>query len=272
MLEQGSEDWLKHRTLHRNASETAAVMGKCPWMTPYILWEVKTGRRASTQNYAMARGLELEPLARAAYEAQTGNIVEPVVVVEGQYSASLDGLSFDGELILEVKCPLQGAASETWKAVANSGIPQHYQLQVQHQLMVSKAAACDFYVWDEQGKGICLQVRPDFEVQAEIRAAWDHFWREYVVKDVPPPLTVGDTVTRSDPAWANAAKAFLEAKEKAEKAARDADSAKEALVALTEHNSERGCGVGVCRYWESKGSKEKIRVTVLKEDEQCKSA
>ena len=84
-LEQGSEAWYQYRLLHRNASETAAVMGLCPWLTPYSLWEIKTGRRRQQVTYPMKRGIELEPLARAAYEADTGMIVEPVVIGDGDY-------------------------------------------------------------------------------------------------------------------------------------------------------------------------------------------
>ena len=63
-LEQGSADWLAHRQLYRNASETPAVMGASPWMTPYQLWELRTGRRQQEVTYPMERGLRLEQPAR----------------------------------------------------------------------------------------------------------------------------------------------------------------------------------------------------------------
>ena len=44
----------------------------------------------------MRRGSELEPAARAAYERQTGRVVQPLVVVDGEYSASLDGMTLGG--------------------------------------------------------------------------------------------------------------------------------------------------------------------------------
>ena len=34
-LPQGSPEWLAYRLVKRNASESAAVMGLSPWMTPY---------------------------------------------------------------------------------------------------------------------------------------------------------------------------------------------------------------------------------------------
>lgn len=272
-LVQGTEEWERHRLLHRNASETPAVMRLSPWQTPYGLWEVKTGRRSVEVNYAMQRGTELEPLARAAYEADTGHIMEPVVMVRGDYSASLDGMLLDNSLILEVKCPLKGQESETWLMAAEGRVQDHYATQIQHQLMVSRAEACDFFVFDGKSSGLCVRVRPDVKLQAKICTAWDEFWG-YIVRDEPPLLTSADTVIRRDRAWADAAKAFIDAKEAAERAAKCLEDAKDALVGLTSHTSERGYGVSVSRYWKGgKATKEEVRVTVLKqEEEQCRAA
>ena len=52
-LVQGSEQWHAHRRGLRNASETSAVLGISPWMTPYQLWLSKTGRAQPDVNAAM---------------------------------------------------------------------------------------------------------------------------------------------------------------------------------------------------------------------------
>ena len=67
-LVQGSPEWLDHRVKHRNASETPAVLGVSTWVTPFMLWELRTGRRQQAVNVAMRRGTQLEPVARVAYE------------------------------------------------------------------------------------------------------------------------------------------------------------------------------------------------------------
>ena len=117
-LVQGSPEWHAHRSQSRNASETPVVLGMSPYMTPYQLWEVRTGRKTVEVTLPMRHGKELEPAARRAYEALTGLVMEPLVLAEGDYSASLDGITLDGALILEVKCPVKGQASELWKQVA----------------------------------------------------------------------------------------------------------------------------------------------------------
>jgi putative phage-type endonuclease len=263
-LIQGSEEWHKHRILYRNASETAAATGLSPWLTAYQLWEIKTGRRVQEVSYPMQRGLELEPMARQAYEDATGAIMEPAVVVDGDYSASLDGVTFGGERILEVKCPMQGKNSETWRFAESGLVERHYQLQVQHQLMVSGARSAHFWVFDGK-EGILVDVKPNPDDFQAIRSAWDEFWK-LVVSDTPPPIADRDTVVREDEPWREAALKVISAREAAELATRVADEAKAKLVALTRHVSEQGHGVRVCRYWKGrKNSQEEVRVTVLKQ-------
>lgn len=139
-LKQGSPEWLAYRMTIRNASETAAVLGLSPWITPYQLWLLKTGRKKQVVTPDMQHGTDLEPAARAAYELKTGEIMQPLVLQDGAYSASMDGMTLNGGLIVEIKCPVRGQDSALWKDVADGTVPGHYGVQVKHQLMVSGAA------------------------------------------------------------------------------------------------------------------------------------
>lgn len=262
-LVQGTDEWHQHRMLYRNASETAALMGVSPWLTPYQLWEIKTGRRSHEVNFAMQRGTELEPAARAAYELATGNIMEPLVMVSDDYSASLDGVSLAGDLILEVKCPVKGRGSETWKEAEAGNIQPHYYWQVQHQLMVTGAAKADFYVFDGE-EGIVVEVLPTPQDMEQLRLAWDDFW-VFVQSDSPPPLSQLDTVVRNDHEWQLAAKDYIAYKQAAEVAAKAVEQAKIKLADLARHNSERGFGVAVCKFWKGNSGKQEIRITLLKQ-------
>ena len=128
-LVQGSSEWLDYRLKMRNASETAAVLGVSPWQTPYQLWLLKTGRSVTKATAAMQHGTDMEPAARAAYEAQTGNVMQPLVLQDGPYSASLEGMDLDGQLIVEIKCPYKGQASKLWNDAVVGLVPEQYQLQ-----------------------------------------------------------------------------------------------------------------------------------------------
>jgi putative phage-type endonuclease len=259
-LQQGSPEWLEHRKRYRNASETPAVLGVSPWVTPYQLWMLRTGRAKASVNAAMARGSELEPAARAAYEALTGLVMQPLVLVDGQYSASLDGMTLDGSLILEIKCPVKGQASELWARVQAGELPEHYAWQVEHQLMVSGAARAHVYVFDG-ANGVLLERLPAPSRWARIQAAWDEFMR-LVESDTAPLLTDRDTLERSDQAWREAADRFLIAKERCEQSGFELEDAKKALVGLAGHPREQGAGVSVTRYWKT-GPVEYKRIPAL---------
>lgn len=248
-LTQGSPEWLAYRLAKRNASESAAVMGLSPWTTPYQLWLLKTGRSVQSVNSAMRRGTDLEPTARAAYEDQTGLVMQPLVLDGGLYSASLDGMTLDGDLIVEIKVPFRGSRSDLWTDVAAGQVPEHYMVQIQHQLMVSRADTAHLWVFNGE-IGILHEITPDRELMERIRSVWDDF-QQYLDGDTAPPLAEADTVIRQDAAWTDAARAFAVAKQAAEATAEQLDSARLALVNLAKHPKETGAGVSVTRFWKA---------------------
>jgi putative phage-type endonuclease len=246
-LVQGTPEWHAHRAQYRNASETAAVMGLSPWQTPYELWLVKTGRKVTVETEAMRHGTATEPAARAAFELESGLIMQPLVIVDGEYSASLDGITLASDTIVEIKCPYRGQTSELWQTVHTGSVPAHYMLQVQHQLMVSKAKHAYLWVYDGQ-QGIGLTIEPDVVAFAQIKTAWEAF-QPYLDNDTPPPMADQDTLTRSDVAWQQAAAEYLSSKATCDEAQAKADEAKAKLVALTAHSRESGFGVSVTKFW-----------------------
>ena len=248
-LTQGSPEWHAYRLSRRNASESAAVLGISPWMTPYQLWLVKTGRSVTKVTHAMQRGTDMEPMARAAYEEKTGLVMQPLVLESQGYSASLDGMTLEGDLVLEIKCPLRGTRSDLWLDVSAGQVPKHYAIQVQHKLMVSGAALAHLWIYDGCG-GILHAIERDESAMQRIREGWDWF-QGFLDSDTPPPLTDSDIVLRNDAGWADAAQAYAQAKLASEAADAELALARDALVALANHPREQGAGVTVTRYWKA---------------------
>ena len=246
-LVQGSQAWLEYRRTMRNASETAAVLGVSPWCTPYQLWLLKTGRATTKVTAAMQHGTDTEPAARAAYEAQTDNIMQPLVLQDGPYSASLDGMDLDGKLIVEIKCPYTGQDSQLWREVKAGHVPDHYAAQIQHQLLVSGAELAHLWVFDGT-QGLLMPIEPIDHAMHRIKEGWEIF-QDYLDTDSPPPLTDADTVMREDGAWSAAARAFSDAKAAVDAAEALMAQARGALVALAQHAREQGAGVSVTRYF-----------------------
>ena len=100
-------------------------------------------------NAAMARGTELEPVARSAYESLREVLVEEVGFCE---SAELDcvGVSPDGLVgsdgLIEIKCP--AAMAKHLEALRSCAHAVEYKWQVQGQLWVTDRAWCDVVSFD----------------------------------------------------------------------------------------------------------------------------
>lgn len=194
----------------RKAQRCSAVRAGTP-KTPLALYEFKHGlRTAETSDFVTERilghGKRHEARARELYEQQTGRMMVPHCVERDGYGASLDGISLDGRRIVELKAVVKGADSQSpiWTAMSAIGIavgcelPEAERVQVQHQLMTSGAATCDFGVYAADLDLLATaEVLPDQDTQARIRDAWDLFWPLYESHTPPEPIE-GDHIERFD--------------------------------------------------------------------------
>jgi hypothetical protein len=111
-----------------------------------------TGRSAEDRRYVsrdMQRGIDREADARAAYEAATGLLVEPIGFVA--HADLLAGCSPDGvadnEGLIEIKCPKSATHAATLRARA---VPPEYVGQVVHNLWITGAPWLDFVSFDDR--------------------------------------------------------------------------------------------------------------------------
>jgi putative phage-type endonuclease len=185
-LQQGTTAWLAWRRGGIGASDAPAIMGVSPWMDLETLWLDKTGRRrGGFSNHAMRRGQRLEPEARALYIRTTRVRVEPVCLEHGAHPwmrGSLDGISADGSVVLEVKCP--GATDH---AVALRGdVPAKYVPQLQHLLAVSDAEVCHYWSYRD-GEGTLIEVAADPGYIRRLVERERDFWQHVLDDRCPPP-------------------------------------------------------------------------------------
>lgn len=95
----------------------------------------------------MERGTLLEDDARAAYEAETGIVVQSVGFVEHDSlltGCSPDGLPHDG--LIEIKVP----KAATHLEYLRGGLPEEYRLQIIHGLWLTGAIWGDFVSYSDQ--------------------------------------------------------------------------------------------------------------------------
>lgn len=159
MVEQRSEEWFAMRLGKVTASRVADVMAT-----------TKSGPAASRENYmmellcqrltgkhepgftseAMQRGTDLEPIARSAYEVDTGVMVDETGLVLHPsgiaFGASPDGLvGSDG--LLEIKCPNTKQHVEFLRSGKPAG---KYIWQMMAQMACTGRAWCDFVSFDDR--------------------------------------------------------------------------------------------------------------------------
>lgn len=159
--EQRSPEWFAARAGRATGSRASDILAK-----------IKSGEAAARRDYRMQlaieritgkplddggfvskdmqRGIDCEPLALAAYEADTGNIVERtgfLIAPDVMAGCSLDGSVDNFAGIIEVKCPKTATHAGYLRSRT---IPADYMAQITHNLWVSEAAWCDFVSFDDR--------------------------------------------------------------------------------------------------------------------------
>lgn len=154
---QGSAEWLAARAGKVTASRIEDVLakirtGEAAARRDYraqLVAEILTGRPQENGyiNAEMQWGIDYEPIARSAYEVETGRSVDQVGFVIHprieRAGASPDGIA--GEGLVEIKCP----KTATHIGYLSDGeVPAKYEAQMLWQLACTGAAWVDFVSFD----------------------------------------------------------------------------------------------------------------------------
>jgi putative phage-type endonuclease len=184
-MQQRTDEWMRARAGQFTASRSAALMARTKSgpsssraeLITTLAIERLTG--VCVDNYTtgpMRRGIDLEPLALAAYITWSGMWVE-----EEAYIASADlpntGCSPDGLVgedgLVEVKCPANAAKHVA--ALRSGAHAVEYRWQLQHQMMVCGRQWNDAISFDPRFPGglqmAITRVQRDEAAIAELRAA-----------------------------------------------------------------------------------------------------
>lgn len=216
-LQQGTSEWLDMRKSYIGASDSPVIMGVAKWKladgrikTPYLLWQEKLGLLTlDSTSQATEFGKANEPIARSLYEKMTGNLVAPEVVFHKDISylmASLDGLSIDGDIAVEIKC----VGKEDHELAKKGLVPEKYIPQLQHQLMCLGHDQMHYFSY-LSGEGIIVNVAKDEAYQAKLLEKLAEFW-SCIESFTSPPMTEDDYVEK-DQNWEQIAKDLFHIKQ-----------------------------------------------------------
>lgn len=208
-LIQGSPEWHAHRRAHWNASDAPAMMSASPYKTrAQLLRELATGIAPEVDTATQARfdaGHRFEALARPLAEKIVGEDLYPCVGTDGKWSASFDGLTLTGEIAWEhksVNAEMRELIrrAEEGEPIHADHLPEHYQIQMDHQALVSGARSVLFMAtrWegDELAEQFWCWYSPNAERQMRIAAGWAQFERDlanYQPEPIEAPKPIGRT-------------------------------------------------------------------------------
>lgn len=156
-MEQRTQEWYAARLGKVTASRVADVVAKTKsgystsranYMAELICERLTKTKGESYRSPAMEWGVEQEPNARSAYEAETGLLVvetgfipHPDIEWSG---ASPDGL-IDADGLVEIKCPFTATHIDF---LMTGAIPSKYETQMQWQMACTGRMWCDYASYD----------------------------------------------------------------------------------------------------------------------------
>jgi putative phage-type endonuclease len=243
-IAQRSPEWLKMRQEKIGASDAPVIMEVSPWSTPYKLWEQKVlGKRTET-NAAMERGTDMEQAAREQFEADTGFLIVPCVVLHPKHDwmvASLDGLDVEEKNIVEIKCP-----GREDHAVAKQGlVPSKYIPQLMHQMEVCEMDKAYYYSFTGQ-EGVIVILKRDEAYISKMLEAEKEFL-QHLQELTPPRFSDKDIVRRQDVEWVRASEAWRDLSVQMEELERQMKNTRETLITLANNQCCQGEGVRLTR-------------------------
>lgn len=263
-LEQRSPEWHEFRRNHIGASCAPAIMGVSPWKDVKQLYNEKTNllEIPDSSNFAMRRGIELEPLALALFEAETGYLMLPKVLVHpiiNFMSASLDGLEIENKAMVEIKC---SGKVDHGKAL-DGEIPEKYIPQLQHQMEVTGLDKMYYmsYVSDSDFK--IIEVYKDHDYIAQLLQKEAEFW-ECVIKRQPPESTKKDIAEIKNPEWQSLALRWRLLQSRKEETERQQEEIRNSLLEMADYSPATGFGLQLTKVIR-RGNVEYSRVPIPKE-------
>lgn len=173
-VQQGSPEWYALRAKYKTASEAPAALGASKYQTRGALLNAKKfGIAAGVGNqFLFDKGHIAEAGARPFVEEAIGQELYPVTVSEGEFLASLDGMTMDGKIIFEHKLLNKDLAA----MVTSGQLSAHYYWQLEHQLMVTGAERVVFAISDgTEDSLMMLDYRPVPGRREELLAGWAQF-------------------------------------------------------------------------------------------------
>ena len=191
------QDWLQMRKAGIGGSDAAAACGLSRWKSPFQLWSEKTDRIIPAKaGEAAYWGSQLETLLRAEVAKRMPEVEVrecPFFLRSKEHKfmlANIDGYvkNEDGSFsVLEIKTA-NAYAMQDWQ----DGLPIEYFAQIMHYMVVTGMSSAYVAVLLGGNEFRIQKYDRDEDMIRHIIQMEEHFWYEYMLKDVPPEATAKD--------------------------------------------------------------------------------
>ena len=190
------EDWLAMRKAGIGGSDAATACGLSRWKSPFQLWSEKTDRIIPTKaGEAAYWGSVMEPILRAEFTKRTNLEVHecPFFLRNKEHKymlANIDGYvkNEDGSFsVLEIKTA-NAYAVQDWQ----DGLPIEYFAQIMHYMVVTGMNSAYVAVLLGGNEFRIQKYDRDEDMIQHIIQMEEHFWYDYILKDIAPEATAKD--------------------------------------------------------------------------------
>jgi putative phage-type endonuclease len=203
-----NQDFSVDRMKYIGGSDIGAILGLSKFRSPLEVWMEKTGKEIKQKDSLPLRfGSFAEEFVASEYARSTGSellhdqsaFIHPL---HPMFCAHLDrlvlgdGLNCAPTKILECKTA-NPFSSGDWGDIGSDEVPMTYLCQVAWYQAITSINQADLAVLFGNSDFRIYAIARDQELEELIVQKALHFWNEYVLKDIPPPLqSEADCYTR----------------------------------------------------------------------------
>jgi putative phage-type endonuclease len=200
-----NQDFSVDRSKYIGGSDIGAILGLSRFKTPLEVWMEKTGKETKKLDSLPLRfGGFAESFVASEYARSTGFelIHDESIYIHPQHSfmsAHMDRFVLEGGAasstststptrILECKTANPFSAGD-WGEVGSDEVPMGYLCQCIWYMAITNINKVDLAVLFGNSDFRIYEITRDLELENTILQKASHFWDEYVLKDLPPPVS-----------------------------------------------------------------------------------
>ena len=207
-----NQDFTVDRTKYIGGSDIGAILGLSRFRTPLEVWMEKTGKEFKKHDSLPLRfGSFAESFVASEYSRATGFelLIDESIYIHQQYSymsAHIDRFVLSAKLGNDLgnqpsnKSPLPPSrilecktanpfSSGDWGEVGSDQVPMSYLCQCIWYMAITGIERTDLAVLFGNSDFRIYEIARDQELEELVMAKATAFWHDYVLKDIPPPVS-----------------------------------------------------------------------------------